>query len=633
MNKLGLIFFVLVTLTGNFRFACNAIKTGNKKPIIENPVDIKDLKKLLRTKTNVLICFYNSFKQSQNIIKLVQEVADSIKGEGTIALVDCSGDSKKMCKKLKIPTHEPYVLKHYKEGEFNRDYDRKYTAASMTNFMRDPTGDLPWEEDAAANDVVHVPDPASLARLLKKEIRPILIMFYAPWCGYCKSLKPEYSEAARELKDEAVLAAMDVNRPENTGVRVRYNVTGFPTLQYFENGALRFTYEGENKKAALVEFVRNPAAPPVKIQEPDWSETDNEVVHLTATSFDPVIKEESSVLVMFYAPWCGHCKKMKPEYETAAAQMKHEGIPGVLAAVDATKEQSIASRYAVKGFPTVLYFSYGERRFDVNARDSRKIVEFMRDPREPPPPPPPEKPWSEEGDDVVHLTEETFKPFLKRKKHALVMFYAPWCGHCKRAKPEFSAAASEFRDDTRVEFAAVDCTAHAALCGALDVKGYPTLTYFSYYNKAQLPYAGGRTKADFVEFVSNPVGGGAVPRESWVIDPVLLNLTGKNFKATLQSNELVLVMFYAPWCGHCKKMKPEYVAAARELEREGLGRRLAVVDCTENPDLAEEYRVQGFPTIKLFRDGVYVADYDGKRSADDIKAFVREHYPRRKEEL
>lgn len=46
-------------------------------------------------------------------------------------------------------------------------------------------------------------------------------------------------------------------------------------------------------------------------------------------------------------------------------------------------------------------------------------------PKEPPPPPPPEVPWSEEPSNVVHLTEEDFKPFLKRKKHVLLMFYAP----------------------------------------------------------------------------------------------------------------------------------------------------------------------------------------------------------------
>jgi len=100
-------------------------------------------------------------------------------------------------------------------------------------------------------------------------------------------------------------------------------------------------------------------------------------------------------------------------------------ITGVAAAIDATKEPAIAARYNIRGYPTVKYFKAGEFAFDVNVRDAAKITEFMRDPREPPPPPPPEIPWSEEPSEVVHLTEETFKIFLKKKKHVLVMFYAP----------------------------------------------------------------------------------------------------------------------------------------------------------------------------------------------------------------
>lgn len=100
-----------------------------------------------------------------------------------------------------------------------------------------------------------------------------------------------------------------------------------------------------------------------------------------------------------------------------------------MAAVDATKEVSIADRFSVKGYPTMKYFSYGEHKFDINLREAAKIVEFMKNPKEPPPPPPPEKPWSEEESNVVHLDEENFKPFLKKKRHALVMFYAPCTIH------------------------------------------------------------------------------------------------------------------------------------------------------------------------------------------------------------
>lgn len=62
-----------------------------------------------------------------------------------------------MCKKLKV-SPDPYILKHYKDGEFSKDYDRKETVSSMVNFMRDPTGDIPWEEDSTAINVVHVSD-------------------------------------------------------------------------------------------------------------------------------------------------------------------------------------------------------------------------------------------------------------------------------------------------------------------------------------------------------------------------------------------------------------------------------------------------------------------------------------------
>ncbi|CAG7734258.1 unnamed protein product, partial [Allacma fusca] len=82
-------------------------------------------------------------------------------------------------------------------------------------------------------------------------------------------------------------------------------------------------YEGENNKDAIAAFLKNPDAPPVeKPKEADWSDEPSEVVHLNVDTFDTTIEKHSSVLIMFYAPWCGHCKKMKPAYVAAAQRLK-----------------------------------------------------------------------------------------------------------------------------------------------------------------------------------------------------------------------------------------------------------------------------------------------------------------------
>lgn len=83
-----------------------------------------------------------------------------------------------------------------------------------------------------------------------------------------------------------------------------FNITGFPTLIYFENGALKHMYDGENNKEAIITFMKNPNEPPAsKPKEADWaSDPNSEIVHLVSSNFDSVLIDEKSALVMFYAP-------------------------------------------------------------------------------------------------------------------------------------------------------------------------------------------------------------------------------------------------------------------------------------------------------------------------------------------
>jgi thiol-disulfide isomerase/thioredoxin len=67
------------------------------------------------------------------------------------------------------------------------------------------------------------------------------------------------------------------------------------------------------------------------------------------------------------------------------------------------------------------------------------------------------------------------------------------CGHCKTAKPEFTAAAEELKDDPKIMYGAVDCTVEKSVCETYEVRGFPTFKLFEYFNKGDvLGYDGER---------------------------------------------------------------------------------------------------------------------------------------------
>ena len=93
-------------------------------------------------------------------------------------------------------------------------------------------------------------------------------------------------------------------------------------------------------------------------------------------------------------------------------------------------------------------------------------------------------------------------------------------------------------------------------------------------------------------------------------------------KAELKDTLPLLVDFWAPWCGPCRSMAPEFSKAAEALAPHA---RLAKVNTQVHGDAAQRYGIRGIPLLILFRGGQEVARLTGARPAAEIAAFVRQH--------
>jgi thioredoxin 2 len=93
-------------------------------------------------------------------------------------------------------------------------------------------------------------------------------------------------------------------------------------------------------------------------------------------------------------------------------------------------------------------------------------------------------------------------------------------------------------------------------------------------------------------------------------------------KATRGDDMPLLVDYWAPWCGPCRMMAPEFAKAAQALKGRA---RLAKLNTEDHPDIAGRARIQGIPALVLYRQGREVARLAGARPAQDIVAFVQGH--------
>jgi len=382
---------------------------------------------------------------------------------------------------------------------------------------------------------------------------------------------------------------------------------------------------------------------------------------------------------MFYAPWCGHCKRLHPIWNELAEKYNDEQERDfvTIGKVDCTVDTDLCSEQDISGYPTLKLFNNGDLSNGVRYRGKREIPafdKFLADnvksvAEEEEKENAVEEEAEEEDDDVAappaaakvdiedglaKLTVDTFDAHVGQGVH-FIKFFAPWCGHCQRMAPAWDQLAKALEDDDHVSIGRVDCTLDRDLCSTHGVRGYPTLLLFVNGMKDE-KYQGGREFQELFAYASKqgekhanaklnareivPQLGGdrefaQVPAEPeldiQVKEPKqsVLVLGEDNFDAAV-ADALVFVKFYAPWCGHCRNMAPTWEELANKYSSQS-GVKIAKVDCTEERGLCSRHSVNGYPTLLLFNAGIKIAEFEESRSLDSLSAFVERH--RGKDEL
>jgi protein disulfide-isomerase A6 len=222
----------------------------------------------------------------------------------------------------------------------------------------------------------------------------VMINFCADWKGACKTQSEEMEKAALKLKadgvgDDVVVAYVNLTQAKTLGRK--FDVTKVPQLKMFvgkknEAGHSEVSwknYKGETDADAIVSHLK--AAKEGKDHVAVVEEMEI-VTDVTSDNFEKLVMEdtEHDVLLCFSAPWCGHCKKLAPDYVKLATLFKEKVDTVRFMKVDASvhKIGELHPGVKVEGYPALLLFNADDKQNPVmhERRPAMKqITQFLMD--------------------------------------------------------------------------------------------------------------------------------------------------------------------------------------------------------------------------------------------------------------
>ncbi|XP_055606688.1 protein disulfide-isomerase A3 [Uranotaenia lowii] len=451
---------------------------------------------------------------------------------------------------------------------------------------------------AGEADVLQLTDSDFSTRV--GETETTLVMFYAPWCGHCKKLKPEYAKAAELLRGEdppIALAKVDCTE-EGKETCNKFSVSGYPTLKIFKNGEVSQEYNGPRDANGIAKYMKSIVGPASKDL-------------LTLAAFEDFLKKQETSIVGFF--------------------QKESDLKGVfLKYADSQRERlrfghSSAKDVLEKQGETDAIFLFRAKQFANKFEPD--FVKFE----------------GKTKDDLTTFVKENFhglagvrsrESINDFKNPLVVVYYAVdyvknpkgtnyWRNRVLKVAKEFVGRvnfAVSAKDDFQHELNeyGYDYVGDKPLVLARDAKNQKFIMKEEFSVENLQAFAGELEEGSLEPYVKSE----PIPESN---DAPVKVAVGKNFEDVVMNNGVdTLIEFYAPWCGHCKKLAPAYDEVAEKLKDEDVS--IVKMDATAN-DVPPTFDVRGFPTLYwLPKDSKSSPKrYEGGREADDFLKYIAQH--------
>ncbi|KAK9266218.1 hypothetical protein L1049_012422 [Liquidambar formosana] len=430
----------------------------------------------------------------------------------------------------------------------------------------------------------------------------IVVEFYAPWCGHCKNLAPEYEKAASILSSHdppIILAKVNANDEANKELASEFEIRGFPTLKILRNGGKNVQdYKGPREADGIVAYLKKqvgPASTEIKSAE-DAGIIDEQTIFIVGV-FPEFSGEEFENFTIL-------AEKMRSDYDfghTLDAKLLPRG------------------ESAVNG-PTIrLLKPFDELVVDFQDFQLDALEKFVDEASMP----------------IVTIfnADQTNQPFLVRffnSPYAKAMLFLNFSSEL------FDAFKSKYHD-VAVLYKGKDIS---FLLGDLEA----SQGAFEYYglkedqapliviqNMDNQKYLKANVQPDHIApWLKEYMDGNIKPfKKSEPIpqvnsEPVKVVVADSLHDIVFESGKNVLLEFYAPWCGHCKKLAPilDEVAISFENDADVI---IAKMDATANDFPNEIFDVQGFPTLYFKSASGNLLQYEGDRTKEEIIAFIQKN--------